>query len=138
MSLDTMLHWGEFAAVSAVMEHRGVPTDMEIASQLLDKHAWAFARDAIVPKINAQYGVYVQDAAGEWHFSILMFEAYCGRAGITWPRHEGSGELDLRSQDLRDRCMATRRIRRTRITAPAAAYPKQDATGQTGDRRRRA
>jgi DNA polymerase-1 len=98
VNLDTLLHWGEFAAVSAVMDHRGVPTNMEVASLLLDKHAWVFVRDAIVPKINAQYGVYVQDAAGEWHFSIPMFEAYLACAGITWPRHEGSGKLDLRSK----------------------------------------
>ena len=32
MNLDTLLHWGEFAAVSAAMEHRGVPVNMEIAS----------------------------------------------------------------------------------------------------------
>src|SRR5215813_13975359 len=28
--LGTALHWGEFVAVSAQMEHRGVPLDMEI------------------------------------------------------------------------------------------------------------
>ena len=50
IDLDTALHWGEFAAVSAVMEHRGVPIDMEIFSQLQDKQAWAFVRDAIVPQ----------------------------------------------------------------------------------------
>ena len=36
------LHWGEFVAVSAAMEHRGVPIDMEIARQLQDKDAWAY------------------------------------------------------------------------------------------------
>ena len=41
-NLDTVLHWGEFVAVSAAMEHRGVPINMEIASLLLDKHAWAY------------------------------------------------------------------------------------------------
>ena len=54
-------------------------------------------RDAIVPRINAQYGVYVQDSAGEWSFSVACFEAYCVRAGIAWPRHE-SGKLDLRDK----------------------------------------
>ena len=35
MKLDTLLHWGEFAAVSAAMEHHGVPINMEIANLLL-------------------------------------------------------------------------------------------------------
>ena len=37
INLDTAIHWGEFAAVSAAMEHRGVPIDMEIFLQLQDK-----------------------------------------------------------------------------------------------------
>ena len=77
MKLGTLLHWGEFAAVSAAMEHNGVPVNREIASLLLDKEAWAFVRDAIVPRINAQYGVYVQDAAGQWSFNNELFEEYC-------------------------------------------------------------
>ena len=98
VDLDIALHWGEFVAVSAAMEHRGVPINMEIARQLQDKDAWAYVRDAIVPRINPQYGVYVQDAAGNWSFSTALFEAYCVRAGISWPRHEGSNKLDLRSK----------------------------------------
>ena len=60
VDLDIALHWGEFAAVSAAMEHRGIPIDMEICGQLQDKATWAFARDAMVPAIDAQYGVYVR------------------------------------------------------------------------------
>src|SRR5262249_8377756 len=37
VELQTALHWGEFAAVSAAMEHRGVPVDILILSLLLDK-----------------------------------------------------------------------------------------------------
>ena len=33
-------------------------------------------RDAMVPAIDAQYGVYVRNAAGEWSFSMERFEAY--------------------------------------------------------------
>ena len=103
--LGIALHWGEFAAVSALMEHRGIPLDMEIVPQLLDKKAWAFVRDAVVPKIDAQYGVYIQDAAGEWHFSIEKFEALCVRLGIDWPRLE-SGKLDLRRKTFESMCKA--------------------------------
>ena len=105
VTLDTLLHWGEFAAVSAAMEHNGVPIDMEIANQLLDPNAWTFVRDAIVPSINAQYGVYVQDAAGQWSFNNECFQAYCDHEGIVWPRHEATGKLDLRDDTFDD--MAT-------------------------------
>lgn len=103
IDLDVALHWSEFAAVSAVMEHRGVPIDMEIFSQLQDKQAWAFVRDAIVPQVDAQYGVYVKGADGEWHFNIARFEEYLARAGIDWPRLE-SGKLDLRRKTFESMC----------------------------------
>jgi DNA polymerase I len=93
--LGVALHWGEFAAVSALMEHRGIPLDMEIIPQLQDKRAWSFVRDSVVPKIDAQYGVYIKDRAGDWHFNIEKFEALCARLGIDWPRHD-TGKLDLR------------------------------------------
>jgi DNA polymerase family A len=96
-NLDAALHWGEFAAVSAQMEHRGPPIDMEIYPRLCDKRAWAYVRDAVVPVVDAQYGVYVKDAAGEWHFSNERFETLCARLDIDWPRHP-SGKLDLRTK----------------------------------------
>jgi hypothetical protein len=100
LKLDTALHWGEFAAVSAVMEHRGVPTGLEICRQLQDKRAWAFVRDAMVPMIDAQYHVFVRGKDGDWHFSFAQFEQYLGRAGINgWPRHE-TGKLDMRRKTL--------------------------------------
>jgi DNA polymerase I len=103
--LSTALHWGEFAAVSARMEHRGIPLDMEIVPQLLDKKAWTFVRDVVVPKINAQYDVYVQDKTGEWHFNIEKFDALCARLGIDWPRTE-SGKPDLQQKTLKSMCQA--------------------------------
>jgi hypothetical protein len=103
--LGIALHWGEFAAVSALMEHRGIPLDMEIIPQLLDKRAWAFVRDAVVPKIDAQYGVYIKDKTGEWHFSVEKFEALCARLGIDWPRLE-SGKLNLRRKTFESMCKA--------------------------------
>ena len=134
VDLDIALHWGEFAAVSAAMEHRGVPIDMEIARQLQDKDAWAYVRDAIVPRINPQYGVYVQDAAGEWSFNTALFEAYCARAGIAWPRHEDR-QARPAQQDLRQHGQG---LSADRIAAPTAPHPQQDAQGQARDRRRRA
>jgi len=103
--LGTALHWGEFAAVSALMEHRGIPLDMDIVPDLLDRKAWTYVRDAIVPKINAQYDVYVQDKTGEWHFNNEKFDALCARLGINWPRTE-SGKPDLKQETLKSMCMA--------------------------------
>ena len=102
--LSTALHWGEFVAVSAQMEHRGVPLD-EVVTDLLDKKAWAYVRDAVVPKINAQYDVYVQDKAGEWHFNNEKFDALCARLGINWPRTE-SGKPNLEQKTLKSMCVA--------------------------------
>jgi hypothetical protein len=39
ISLGIALYHGEFAAVSALMEHHGVPIDMKIFPQLADKDA---------------------------------------------------------------------------------------------------
>jgi hypothetical protein len=96
VDLDIALHWGEFAAVSAVMEHRGIPIDMEICRQLQDKATWAYARDCLVPAIDAQYGVYVRGKDGDWHFNVAKFEDYLARVGIDWPRDDASGKFNLR------------------------------------------
>ena len=72
--LGVALYHGEFAAVSALMEHHGVPIDMEIFSQLADKNTWRVLRDAMVPAIDAQYGVYVRNDAGDWAFNMERFE----------------------------------------------------------------
>ena len=125
VSLRTLLHWGEFAAVSAAMEHNGIQLDTETADQLFDPGAWAYVRDTLVPLLNRQYSVYVQDKAGEWRFNTERFEEYCkhgpdcalgptcqrGQAcqrpqdcpreehrAINWPRHKATGKLDLRSK----------------------------------------
>ena len=64
---------------------RGVPIDMEIFPQLADPHAWRYVRDAMVPMIDADYGVYVKGPDGDWHFSMEYFGKYLEREGITWP-----------------------------------------------------
>ena len=115
VDLDTLLHWGEFAAVSAAMEHRGVPINMEIASLLLrTRKPGPLSATPSCPGSTPQYGVYVQDSAGEWSFSTALFEAYCVRAGIAWPRHEG-GKLDLRDKTF---------------DSMAKAYPQTEALRQ--------
>ena len=92
ISLGIALYHGEFAAVSALMEHHGVPIDMEIFPQLAEKNTWRALRDAMVPVIDAQYVVYVRNSAGNWTFNMEHFAAYLSREGISWPLLE-SGKL---------------------------------------------
>jgi DNA polymerase I len=89
IALGIALYHGEFAAVSALMEHHGVPIDMEIFPSLADRSTWRALRDAMVPVIDAQYGVYVRNSAGNWSFNMEKFDQYLEREGITsWPRTE--------------------------------------------------
>ena len=70
--LGVALYHGEFAAVSAVMEHHGVPIDMEIFQQLADEDVWRAVRDEMVPAVDAQYGVYVRrNNSSDWIFSSM-------------------------------------------------------------------
>jgi DNA polymerase-1 len=97
IDLKKALHWGEWAVVSALMEHRGVPMDMEVFVRLADDDSWRRVRDAMVPTIDAQYGVYVHNAAADWSFNMERFTTYLAHTGIldNWPRL-ASGKLDMR------------------------------------------
>lgn len=91
--LGVALYHGEFVAASALSEYHGVPIDT-LFRQLADKRTWAALRDAMVPMIDAKYGVYVRGADGDWHFNLERFAAYLAREGITWPLLE-SGPLNM-------------------------------------------
>lgn len=97
--LDVALYHGEFASVSAVMEHHGVPIDMEVYSKLADKNTWRMVRDAMVPTIDARYRVYVRNRSGDWTFNMEKFEAYLNREGLLagWPRLE-TGKLNMKDK----------------------------------------
>lgn len=95
------LYQGEFAAVSALMEKNGVPIDQDIFSQLADKEIWRAVRDRMVPVIDAKYGVYVRNAAGDWTFNMERFAAYLTRERISWPLLE-SGKLNMKRKIFED------------------------------------
>lgn len=101
LELGTALYHGEFVIVSALMEYYGVPMDMEVFPQLADKDTWRVMRDAMVPVIDAKYGVYVRNAAGDWVFNMERFEAYLSREGIIWPRL-GTGKLNMRRKTFEE------------------------------------
>ena len=102
--LRLALHHGEFAGVSALMEHRGVPIDGPIFRQLADPDVWREIRDALVPKVDAKYGVYVRGPDG-WSFNIERFRAYLLREGIAWPETE-TGKLIMRQKVFESMCKA--------------------------------
>jgi DNA polymerase I len=119
--LSVALYHGEFASVSASMEHNGVPIDREIFPQLADQDTWREVRDAMVPQIDAQYGVYVRDRSGGWTFNMQRFEDYLRRIGLldSWPRTE-NGKLNMRRKTFEDMSKgwpqfeALRQLRHTR------------------------
>ena len=97
-ALSVALHHSEFAAASALMEHRGVPIDKEVFGQLADANAWRAIRDAMVPTIDARYGVYVHDAAAGWSFNMDRFAAYLARENIVWPQTQKTGKFDTKDK----------------------------------------
>ena len=102
IDLGVALYHGEFAAVSARMEHNGVPIDMEIFNQLADSNVWRAVRDEMVPAIDAQYGVYTRrNDKSDWTFSMERFVAYLKREGIEWPTLE-TGALNMKRKTFED------------------------------------
>ena len=101
IDLGAALYHGEFAATCALMEHRGVPIDMEVFTKLRDPAVWREVRDAMVPVIDEQYGVYVRNASGDWTFNMARFEDYLAREGIAWPRL-ASGKLNMERKTFED------------------------------------
>jgi DNA polymerase I len=101
--LDIALYHGEAIAVLAKMQHRGVPIDMEVFTKLADKEIWRDVRDAMVPVIDAQYGIYVRGSGGDWTFDMERFGAYLAREGILggWPRTE-TGKLSTKRKVFED------------------------------------
>lgn len=97
--LGIALFHGEFVAASALMQHRGVPVDMEIFAQLSDKRIWRQVRDAMVPVVNSEYGVYIRQDSGDYTFSNELFAAYLERNDMLsgWPRTE-TGKLSMKDE----------------------------------------
>jgi DNA polymerase-1 len=131
--LGVALYHGEFATASALMEHRGVPIDLPNFQQLADKKTWAAVRDAMVPVIDAKYGVYVRDAAGDWTFNMKRFAAYLEREGIVWPLLE-TGNFNMKRKTFEDMSKgflnwrnyvssAMRATKCARLNSPLAAMP---------------
>jgi hypothetical protein len=94
IDLPLALHRGEAVAALARSEHVGVPIDMDVFTQLADKQTWRDVRDSMVPVVDV-HGIYVRDKNG-WHWNNDNFEQWTVAEGITWPRKEETGKLDMR------------------------------------------
>jgi DNA polymerase I len=97
--LGIALYHGEFVAASALMQHHGVPIEMEILTRLADEQTWRQVRDAMVPIVDADYGVYIRHANGDYTFTEEKFAAYLEREGMLpgWPRTE-TGKLSMKGE----------------------------------------
>jgi DNA polymerase family A len=122
IDLGVALYHGEFAAASALMQHHGVPIDMEVFRQLADVDIWRQVRDEMVPAVDAKYRVYTRrNDASDWTFNMELFAAYLVREGIhdVWPVLE-SGALNMRRKTFEDMTKAfpqleeLRQLRHTR------------------------
>src|SRR5262249_42150928 len=101
IELPIAFHRGAFVAPSAHMEYRGVTMDMDIFPPLADARDWRYVRDAMVPIIDASYGVYTKGPDGDWHFCLGHFGKYLEREGITWPITE-KGKLSTKRKTFED------------------------------------
>jgi hypothetical protein len=109
IDLPIALHRGEFVAALARSEHVGVPLDMEIFPQLADKKTWQEIRDSMVPRVDV-HGIYVCDKLGAWHWNNARFEEVLIAEGISWPRKEDTGKLDLQRKTFESMAKAYSQI----------------------------
>jgi hypothetical protein len=63
--------------------------------------------------IDAQYGVYVRDSAGNWTFNMGQFAAYLSREGINWPLLE-TGKLDMKRKTFEEMSKAYPQLEKVR------------------------
>ena len=108
IDLPIALHRGEAIAALARSEHTGVPLDMEVFSQLADQKTWRDIRDSMVPLVDV-HGIYRKDKDG-WHWNNERFEQWTRAEGITWPRNEETGKLNLRRKTFESMAKAYSQI----------------------------
>jgi len=93
VDLGRALLRGAYMIPVAMMEHAGVPIDVEALELLREK--LPTIQDQLLADIDADYDVY--DGP---HFNYEKFERFLARAGIPWPTLE-SGQLDVKDKTFR-------------------------------------
>jgi DNA polymerase I len=93
LDLPRALLRGRYMAAAARMEWNGVPIDTAMLAQF--RAHWTDIQDALIARIDADYGVFEGRT-----FKAAKFAAWLERAGIPWPRLE-TGALDLSDEAFR-------------------------------------
>jgi hypothetical protein len=94
VSLDHALHRGRYLWPIAQMEMRGIPLDAHTLGRI--KYWWDAIKLDLIGRVDTSYGVFEGTT-----FKIKLFEQYCTREGINWPRLP-SGQLDTDKQTFRE------------------------------------
>lgn len=94
IDLPRALLRGKFMAYAAIIEHNGIPVDVEHLA-LLRAH-WVEMQDKLINTIDATYGVYEGKT-----FKTDKFEDYLRTNNIAWPRSV-TGKLDLQDDTFKD------------------------------------
>lgn len=85
---------GRYMAAVAVMEHNGVPIDINVLGRL--RRNWTAIQEQLIREIDKDYGVFEGTT-----FKADIFESWLSEQGIPWPRLE-SGKLDLKGNTFRE------------------------------------
>jgi len=88
---------GRYMEAVAVMEHNGIPIDVETLTAL--KKNWTQIQEKLIQDIDKNYRIY--DGI---KFKINKFEQYLNNNGIAWPRTE-KGNLELKDDTFKEMCM---------------------------------
>ena len=94
IDMPRALFRGMYQQALSLMEHRGIPLDMESLNRLR-KH-WQGLQARLVKEVDANYGVY-----DGMTFKAAKFEEYLSGRNIPWPRTE-TGRLSLSDDVFRD------------------------------------
>ena len=98
LDLPRALLRGRYMAATAVMEHNGVPIDVEALGRL--REHWTGIQDELIADIDLEYGVYDGRT-----FKADRFERYLALAEIPWERTE-TGRLSLSDDAFRQAAKA--------------------------------
>jgi hypothetical protein len=94
VDLRHALFRGTYMWAVSGMEHRGVPVDLPLFTATISH--WSAMQQEIIRTVDARYGVY-----SGTHFDERLFDAYCLRENIIWPRFP-NGRPILRADTMRD------------------------------------
>lgn len=100
--LPTALFRGKFMEAIALMEHNGIPIDIETLTSF--KENWPEIQKILIKEIDKDYGVYEGTT-----FKINKFEQYLINNNISWVRTE-KGNLELNDETFKEMVVSYPRL----------------------------